>query len=546
MWIIRFLNGPMAGQIVPLKKNSTLLGRAPSCDIKIPSSNISKEHTRIEIFDDKVIVTDVGSRNGTFINGVQVRSSKAVAGDKVAMHDLIFEVQKVPEAWANQYRGGGRPAQHHSPPPPPPSYGNVAHQTMAHHPAPLRDVQHETVGALGGLANPGSALRLVNLLHEYVDRVVMPGIYQLPELFEFKWVLAGMMGIFILMVTTLSTIPLMRILKTSIEEESQQHALTIATTLARVNIPALSQGVDSGVSVEIATSRPGVSKAMVISNVDGNVIAPSNLAGTYPDLPYVHEGRKMDKESVKQVSDGTILAMYPVRFYNSETGTQAITAWAVVLFDMSTLAVDNRQVLSLFITTLFISLIIGGILFYLLYRLIEYPIRSINSQLDSALKEGHETVHVNFNFPAFQLLTSNVSSALSRALNGADARASQARPMEHDRNREIGNLVELMGFAAMGVKAGDLTIASVNQAFESRVGIQANQLGTMRINEISDQALKLSVQDLIERVSQNPDDIASNELEFSGLKFQIVAQAVYGTSQVAYFLVVLLPMSEGE
>src|SRR5882757_5993011 len=101
------------------------------------------------------------------------------------------------------------------------------------------------------------------------------------------------MALFILLVTSLSTIPLIRILKASIEEESQQHAMTIATTLARVNIPALAQGLDSGVSVEIATSRPGVSKAYIISAVDGNVVAPSAQAGTYPDLPYVHEGRKL-------------------------------------------------------------------------------------------------------------------------------------------------------------------------------------------------------------------------------------------------------------
>ncbi len=103
MWIIRFLNGPLAGQIVPLTKHSTVIGRSPSSDIKLASGNISKEHTRIEVFDDKVIVTDAGSRNGTFVNGVQVRSSKAKSGDKVAMHDIFFEVQKVPDNWAQRF-----------------------------------------------------------------------------------------------------------------------------------------------------------------------------------------------------------------------------------------------------------------------------------------------------------------------------------------------------------------------------------------------------------------------------------------------------------
>jgi hypothetical protein len=236
--------------------------------------------------------------------------------------------------------------------------------------------------------------------------------------------------------------------------------------------------------------------------------------------------------------------MYPVRFYNSETGAQAITAWAVVFYDMTSLAVDNSQVLSLFITTLFISLVLGLVLFFFLYKIIEHPIRSINVQLDTALKEGQETVHVNYMFPAVQLLASNVSSALTRAVNGSDGPAN--RVLEHDRNREIANLVELVGFAAMGIRAADLTIAAVNQACEQRIGTPAAQLTTMTVNEIADQALKLSIKDLIERVDQNPDDMATNELEFNGLNFNIVMQSVFGTNKIAYYLVVLLPAGEGE
>jgi hypothetical protein len=544
MWILRFLNGPLAGQTFPLTKNPTVMGRAPSCDIKIPTANVSKEHMRFEFFADKLIVTDNGSTNGTFINGVQVRSSKAKSGDKIALHDVMLEVQQVPETWVPPIPMQ-RSAHYDSAPHSyqgPSHYGNTAlknetyAQPQAAAPYPAAAPAHSLY--------PGNIPQWLALAHEYVDRAVMPGLYRLPELFDFKWVLAGFMTVFILMVTTLSTIPLMRILKASIEEESQQHAMTIATTLARVNIPALSQGLDSGVSVEIATSRPGVSRAFIISNVDGNVIAPASQAGTYPDVPYVHEGRKLDKESVKQVNDTTILAMYPVRFFNSETGAQAITAWAVVFYDMSAIAVDNAQVLSLFVTTLFIALLLGFMLFYFLYKIIEHPIQDMNVQLDSALKDGQETVHITYIFPALQLLASNVSSALSRALNGNEEGVS-SKNTEHDRNREITNLVELVGFAAIAIRADDLTIGAVNQAFEARIGVNSAQLTMLSVSELSDQALKLSIMDLIDRLKASPDDLVNNELEFSGVKLQIVAQAIFGSQKIAYYLIVLVPTEGG-
>ncbi len=541
MWIIRFLNGPMAGQIVPLVKHSTLIGRAPNCDIKIASPSVSKEHTRIEVFDDKLIVTDAGSRNGTFMNGVQMRSSKAKSGDKIGMHDIFFEVQKVPDNWAGRYQQqsyGMMGAPSNMPPPTAANHGSAAYQVQ-----PQSEPSYNHVPEDSPFADllQGRFPKFASLAEAYMDRVVLPGLFRLPEMFEFKWVLAGFMAAFIVLVTAFSMIPLVQILRTSIEEESQQHALTIATTLAKVNRPYLLAGTDTSVSVDIATSRPGVTKAYIINNLEGNIVAPASQAGSFPEVPYVHEGRKTGKESVYQADGNTVVALYPIEVFDSQTGSHAITHWAVVLYDMSTLAVDNGRVLSLFITTLFIALVLGFVLFYFLYKIVEYPIRSMNSQLDVALKEGQDAISVNYRFPAMQTLVSNVSSALTRATNGGD-QAYSNRAIDHDRNREIGNLVELMGFAAMGVRSSDLSIAAVNQALESRLGIPAAQITTMNVNELNDQALKLSVKDLIERVDQNPDDIASNELEFSGLSFQVVAQGVFGINKVAYYLIVLLPV----
>ncbi len=534
MWIIRFLNGPMAGQILPITKNSVLMGRAANCDIRIPSSSVSKEHTRLEIFADKMIVSDAGSRNGTFLNGVQVRSSKVRSGDKIGIHDILLEIQKVPENWAQRFQQ------------PYPAYGQAQKHTGADYPSETPEASQESQAQD---EQPIPLLERIPQLYEkfqrYIDTVMMPAFYQLPEIFEFRWVLAGFMAAFIVLVTTLSVIPLTRILKSSIEEESQRHALTIATTLARINRPYLISGQETASSVEIATSRSGVTKAYIISNIDGNIVAPAANAGSYPDLPFIHAARKDTKEAIQQVDDNTVIAMVPIQVFNQDTGAQAVTHWAVVVYDMTTLAVNNAQILSLFINSLAIALVLGLVLFFFLYKIIEYPIRSMNEQLDVALKEGYDTIQVSYLYPALQLLASNISSALNRAISGS-GESSNKGALEHDRNREVANIVELIGFAAMGVRAADLSIAAVNQAFEQRIGMGASQLTTLALNELNDQALKLSIKDLIERVDQNPDEIASNELEFSGLNFQIVIQAVFGTSKIAYYLIILLPMSEGD
>jgi hypothetical protein len=536
MWIVRFLSGALAGQTFPLEKASVVVGRAPNCDIKVPSSSVSKEHVQIEVLDDKVLITDMNSRNGTFLNGVQIRSSKARSGDRIAIHDIIFEIQKV----QNQQPHPGYPGYA-----PQPSYhGNAAYQQnpqAQYLPPPQMQQSAAPEPSRAELADRIPAL--VARFHEYMDDVAMPGVYKLVEMFEFKWVLGAFMAAFILIVTSLSTIPLLHILKSSVEKESQQHALTIATTLARVNRPALMQGMDTAVSVEIATTRPGVKKAFIISNIDGNVIAPATMAGSVPDLPFVHQARKGNHESVMQIDDNTIAAMVPIEFFNADTGTQAITAWAVVFYDMSAMAVDSGQIISQFVTTLCMSLALGFVLFFFLYKIVENPIHSLNKQLDTALKNGQDTVTVSYKFPALQTLASNVSSALTRAQSVGGNSNSGA--IEHDRNREVANIIELMGFAAVGIYAHDLSIAAANQGFESRTNLSAAQLQGMTVNDLADQALKLSVKDLISRVDQNPAELASNDLEFSGNQYQVVAIGVYGTAKVAYYVVVLLPQGEG-
>lgn len=554
MWALRLLTGPQAGHVFPLKNGTSTVGRAPHCEVKLPSTGVSKEHAKIDVLEGKTVLTDLGSRNGTFVNGVQVKSIKIKAGDKIAFHDMILEIHQLTQSQLAQYQAfaarmhqqkhaGANPSHHQQP-----SYqGNVAFQPQS--PPPAQGFSPAPAGFEMSAANPSSAapsslpkVEFLNWLKNYVETVVLPGAYRLPELVEFRLVLMGFMAAFIFFTTSLSSIPLMTILKSSIEKESQRRALTIARTLAQINRPALMQGLESSVTIDIAAREPGVEKALIISHVDGNVIAPASLAGTYPDLPFIHTARRLGKESVEQINSNRIGALVPIEFFNAETGANQTAAYAVVIYDMGTLAVDDGRTLSLFIQTFAIALIIGGLLFFFMYKIIEFPLIRLNSQLDVALREGQSDVQTTYLFPALVNLTSNINSALSRVGSSSSATQNQ---QERDRHTEMTNIVELMGFGALAVNGNDMTIASVNPAFEQRTGMASSQLVHNTVDKITDQALKLSLQDLIERLNLSPDQMATNDLEFSGQNFQIAGQAVYGNQRVAYFLFVLLPAEGG-
>jgi pSer/pThr/pTyr-binding forkhead associated (FHA) protein len=63
---------------------SILIGRAPSADIRITDPQVSRLHARIEMRDDGVYVEDLGSRNGTLVEGESMTGSRRlVGGDEI-------------------------------------------------------------------------------------------------------------------------------------------------------------------------------------------------------------------------------------------------------------------------------------------------------------------------------------------------------------------------------------------------------------------------------------------------------------------------------
>lgn len=74
----------------------TTIGRAPECQLRIASTEVSRRHCRIRISDRTISVCDLGSANGTFLNGQQIPPSlnvQMVDGDTLQVGPLKFVVE---------------------------------------------------------------------------------------------------------------------------------------------------------------------------------------------------------------------------------------------------------------------------------------------------------------------------------------------------------------------------------------------------------------------------------------------------------------------
>lgn len=85
---------PTTDESTPAPEDDTLsLGRARSNSIVLDDMLVSRHHARISADDHGLIIEDLGSRNGTFVNGRRVQTTRLHEGDRIGIGASTFEVR---------------------------------------------------------------------------------------------------------------------------------------------------------------------------------------------------------------------------------------------------------------------------------------------------------------------------------------------------------------------------------------------------------------------------------------------------------------------
>jgi len=87
-------NGKHAGQEIKLEEgHQYVIGRGDECALKISSERVSRRHCELTVRDGGVLLRDLGSSNGTFVNGRQLEAPRQLGrGNMIAVGPLVFEV----------------------------------------------------------------------------------------------------------------------------------------------------------------------------------------------------------------------------------------------------------------------------------------------------------------------------------------------------------------------------------------------------------------------------------------------------------------------
>ncbi len=82
--MLLMLEGPRPGKRILVDQPELTIGRDETCDVVIPERQVSRRHARIRLEGDGYLLEDLGSKNGTFVNGHELIGSHPLQdGDEI-------------------------------------------------------------------------------------------------------------------------------------------------------------------------------------------------------------------------------------------------------------------------------------------------------------------------------------------------------------------------------------------------------------------------------------------------------------------------------
>ncbi len=98
-----FLSGELIAVPIPLEREDVILGRALEADVRVNDTQVSRQHARVTTVYDpsnnvtNYVVTDLNSRNGTYVNGQRINRETLENGDKIMVGETILRFDLLDE-----------------------------------------------------------------------------------------------------------------------------------------------------------------------------------------------------------------------------------------------------------------------------------------------------------------------------------------------------------------------------------------------------------------------------------------------------------------
>ncbi len=505
--------GKLRGKEFVLNEGENTVGRDSSCSVVLSVDGISKKHFSMTVTGDTAYAEDLGSSNGTFLNGKIIKKATVKAGDKIALPDLILQVVYVKEKKVV-----------------------VKKKVVA-----TKEGKNEDFAEDFMTAPPPPKELPLKLLYLFRYKI-MPIFHGINQEYEWRILLGISIAVFVVTSLSLTISPILRDSSKLLLEETANRGAHYADEIERINSRALGLGNLDQVDTSFLDKEPGVYTYELFDR-EGRIVSPKGKANEYISDSFSIKTRDWASKTENQgknvykvkLSSDEIGIGKNIMSYNMKTGAYESVGIIAIRFKPKSLSIDSSKSTSVYLEALVTSMIVGVFFFGFVYYLTTKPVDEMRFQLEEALRGKRRNIEGKLLMDELHHLKDSMNAILQRNRELQHDDSASMMEMEDD-VPYVGILIEFMRGAGVPVMVlnSEKLLQKINTEAEDITGIRESASQGLGLLDICrEKGFAASLLELCENSATNQGSNQQTDYELSGKTYSINVTALMGKDKFA-------------
>lgn len=500
--------GKLRGNEFELEDGENTIGRGDDCGVVIPINGVSKRHLSITVTNDVAYLKDLGSSNGTFVNGKIAKRVTVKDKDKIALPDVILQVVHV-------------------------KVKKIVIKKK------VTQEEEEEKHFLQPKSQPNNLPD--RLLHVFKYKF-MPIIHGINQEYEWRVLFGIMLTIFVLTNVTLTILPILQDSKKILLREVAKRGGQYADEISRTNFRALEQGKLDQVNTAFLEKDESI-ESYELFDLEGRIVMPITKRNEYISDPYSvsvlnWSKKNQSTEDAKKelLGDGQIGIGKNILAFNPRTGATEPVGVIAIRFAPKSLLLEaansSKAYFESIITSALVAILFFGIIYYLTLR----PLEEIKFQMEEAIRGKRRSVEGDLLFNELQFLKDGVNGLIQR-WREASKQEDDSDFMEAESDEiYVNQLNEFLmgaGVPAM-VLNSNKELSKINVSGEDVTGIRENaSVGMSLLDCAREKGFAATVIELCEMSGDNGGTSQSGNYELQGHDYEVHVVSLLGKDNYA-------------
>lgn len=511
MYKLVVVGGKLRGQEFILKAGDNILGRDTACEIPFQVDGVSKRHVSISVTEDVVYVQDLGSSNGTFLNGKLIKRVTAKSGDKIGLPNAILQLVHVKEKIV------------------------VVKKKVNLH----SEKEESADDILKGQKPPDNLAGKLLWLFKYK---FMPIFYGINIEYEWRVLLGALTALYAIATISLTIFPVLEDSKAILLSEISNRGAHYAEEISRLNAIALEQRNLERIDTTFMDTEEGVD-SYELFDLEGRIVRPITRLNEYTNDPFsiqTKEWAMKNKESKnvfkKRLENSEIGIGKKIMSYNPRTGTQEAVGIIAIRFKPRTLAVEAANSSRAYLESLVTSMIVGVVFFGIVYFLTLRPLEEMRLQIEEGLRGKRRSLESKLAFEEMAPVRNAINASLQR-IRELQRDETEIDPNEIESDESyVRTLTEFM-LGASGptmVLNSQKNLIKINTPAEDLCGIRQSMSEGMNILDVTkERGLAATLIELCDGSANNSGTSQQGHYELQGKPYNVFITSLIGKDNFA-------------